>query len=282
MGRDEADGERPPPGAEREGAYRRLFEAGARAFPDLRLSPVTFARHLATREAAGGPIAPAHAADFYLACACVERVRGAVEAFDRAHFGQLAGLLSTLRPSPDLVSEVRQVLSIKLFVEQPGVAPKITEYNGRSALSTWLRVIARRTAIDLLRQRGLTLDRGDAEEEEEDPATADAEGGYLKRRYRQPFNEALRTALAAIAPEQREILRLHFTDGLTLDQLAERFGVHRATIARRLAAAREAIRREARRLIRAELGVTDAELDSLDGMMRSQLDLTLSGHRKSS
>jgi RNA polymerase sigma-70 factor (ECF subfamily) len=138
-----------------------------------------------------------------------------------------------------------------------------------------VRVIALRVAIDLRRQDGVVADPEDAASD--DPATADPELGYMKRRYRQAFNEAFRRAVASLAPEQVELLRLHFVDGLTLDQLATKLGIHRTTVARRVAAAREAIADEARRLLRAELGASEAELESLAGVMRSQIELSLPG-----
>jgi RNA polymerase sigma-70 factor (ECF subfamily) len=108
-------------------------------------------------------------------------------------------------------------------------------------------------------------------------ANMDPETGYLKERYREAFNAAFRGAVAALSGEQRELLRLHFVDGLTLDQLASVAGVHRATIARRIAAAREAVAGEARRLLLAALGASESELESLAGVMRSQIDVTLAG-----
>jgi len=61
----------------------------------------------------------------------------------------------------------------------------------------------------------------------------------------------------------------------TLDALASDLGVHRATVARHLAAARTALRHDARRRLQAALGMTDSELTSLAWFMRSQLDLSL-------
>jgi len=136
-------------------------------------------------------------------------------------------------------------------------------------------VIALRAAIDLRRRNPHAVE--DPPREQEDPATADPETGYLKDRYREAFNTAFRGAVAALGSEQRELLRLHFVDGLTLDQLAARMGVHRATVARRVGAAREAVADEAHRLLHAALGASESELASLAWVMRSQIDLSLPG-----
>jgi len=256
-------------------ALRQLVEEGERAFPELDLAPDVFVRHLAARAPAGAPPPPSRAPDLFLACACATQVRGAVEAFERAHLGAVGAYLARLRPSSEFVDELRQLLREKLFVERNGSPAKIAEYDGKGALANWVRVVAMRAALNL-RQRS---PRGveEAGREREDPATADPEIAYLKRRYGEAFNTAFRGAVAALDHEPRELLRLHFVDGLTLDELAARAGVHRATIARRLAAAREAVADEARRLLRAALGASDAELASLAGIIRSQIELSLPG-----
>jgi RNA polymerase sigma-70 factor (ECF subfamily) len=135
-----------------------------------------------------------------------------------------------------------------------------------------VRVIALRAAIDLVRRDDAVEEPGETPDR---PVTGDPEIDYVKQRYRKAFNEALRDAVAALPPEPRELLRVHFIEGRTLDQLATDAGASRATIARRLVAAREAVADEARRLLRARLNIGEAELASLAGVMRSQLHLSL-------
>jgi RNA polymerase sigma-70 factor, ECF subfamily len=256
-------------------SLRRLFEEGQRAWPGLDLAPEVFVRHLAARTATGEPPAPERAPDLYLACACAAPVRGALEAFDRAHLGVVGTYLARMRPTAAFVDEVRQSLREKFFVVKDGVRPRIAEYDGRGALASWVRVVALRAALDLRRQSPGAAD--DPPPGRDDPATTDLETDYLKQRYREAFNTAIRGAVAALGSDQRELLRLHFVDGLTLDQLAARAGVHRATVARRIAAAREAVAERSRRLLQAALGASESELASLAVVMRSQLDLSLPG-----
>ena len=264
-----------PGDSELEAALRELFVEGAKAWPDLPLSPEAFVCHLASRSA-GQPFdgARVRAADLYLACACATRVRGAVEAFDRCHLSRVGTFVARMRPSAAFVDEVRQVLREKLFVCRDGAAPKIAEYDGRGALASWVRVIAVRAAIDLHRQGDLAAEGRRARPES---GSGDPEVDYLKQRYQKAFNEAFRAALAELDMDARELLRWHFVDGLTLDQLAVKLGVHRATVARRIAAGREAVAVAARSRLRAALGANEAELESLAGVMRSQIELSLPG-----
>jgi RNA polymerase sigma-70 factor (ECF subfamily) len=256
-------------------ALRRLFEAGRQAWPAIELSPEAFVRQLAERGAAG-PLGEVRAADLYLACACAARIPGAIEAFDGEHLRLVGAFLSRLRPSAAFVDDVRQTLREKLFVGKDGAPPRIAEYNGRAAPASWLRVIAVRAAIDL--QRASKDAPAESRDEERPPpgaAGADPEMAFIQQRYRAVFNDALRDAVGALDADHREILRLHFVEGRTLDQLAASLHVHRATIARRLKAAREAVLGQAHRRLEERLGARHAELESLAGVMLSQLDLSL-------
>jgi len=257
-----------------EAALQQLFDEGARAWPGVALAASAFVADLARqarRNTAGLP-PPDRGPDLYLACACAARVPGALEAFDKAHVARIDVYLARLRPTPEFVDEVRQEVRGKLYVGREG-APWIAEYDGRGALASWVRVVAMRTAIDLRRQGG--PEPSSDPRAQHAPSPGDTERDLERERYQLAFREALRGAVLALGPEQRRILRRHFADGATLEALAEELGVHRATVARHVAAARLALRRDARRRLRAALGCPESELESLATALRSQLDLSL-------
>jgi RNA polymerase sigma-70 factor (ECF subfamily) len=72
-------------------------------------------------------------------------------------------------------------------------------------------------------------------------------------------------------------LKLHFHEGVTLDELAQLQGVHRTTIARRIAAARKEIILRGRTQLRERLALSPSELESLMRLMADHLDLSLGG-----
>jgi RNA polymerase sigma-70 factor (ECF subfamily) len=246
-----------------------LFALGRRAWPQVELSLEELGRAFGDRR-----VAEEKAADVFLACACAVRAPGALDAFDRAYLSDVRALIGKLRPSDAFADEVRQALREKLFVGGAGAPGRIAEYNGDGALANWVRVTALRTAIDLQRQHRPPVE---PKRTLEDPARADPELQHVKQRYRKPFNDAFRRALAALTAEQRALLKEHYVDGATLEELAKSLGVHRATAARRLATVRLTVLDEARRILSEELGTTSSELESLVRVMRSQIDLTLSG-----
>ena len=252
-------------------ALRRLFDEGRRAWPGVELGIEVFVGYLAERT--GGPLpSEVRGPDLYLACACLTRGRGAIEAFDRAYLARMGAYLARLGPTPAFVDEVRQELRDRLFLSSDAAPPRIGEYHGKGALANWVRVVALRVAMNLRRQPWPAAgDDGELDRPAPDNPEVDCEEG----RYREAFDEVIRGAVAALDDEQRRLLRRHFADGLTLDALAVELGVHRATIARRLAAARTALRLEARRRLQIALGARESETESLARMMRSRLDLNL-------
>jgi RNA polymerase sigma-70 factor (ECF subfamily) len=262
---------------------RDLLLAAQALHPGIRLDPERFVRHLAHHRPAGplpeGWLDSLCAGDLYLACACAEGVPAAVEALDRLYRAQVGAHLSGMRPTPAFVEDVAQAVLERLLVGVDGSPPRIAEYSGRGAIGSFLRVVTVRLALDVRRRRTEELSE-EAQEREATPgedARVDAEIDLLKRQYAGEFNEAFRAAVGALSGEQRGLLRAHFVEGTTLDQLAAARGVHRATVARWIAAARQEILAGARRQLGERLRVRPAELESLMGLMKSRLDLSLSG-----
>ena len=164
-------------------------------------------------------------------------------------------------------SIARQQLRERLFVEG-----KITQYSGRGALTSWLRVVTVRAASNLRRQ-----DRPHADIDEVVLGTAiDPELDVIRRRYGDTFRTALRDAIAGLDADDRNLIRLHYIDGLNIERIAVVFRVSRATIGRRMIAVRERILGETNRLLRERLNATPSELDSLLRVVRSHLGMSLS------
>lgn len=63
-------------------------------------------------------------------------------------------------------------------------------------------------------------------------------------------NDALREAIFRLPPDQREIVMLHFFEDLSMEQIAERFEVHPATISRHLKKALTSMKRSLKPILR--------------------------------
>ena len=268
-------------------SHLQVVELRARtAWPDLGLPAATFIQHLAERLVLAAGATPGdptalfqaldrlHAGDLYLACACVHGNKAAAAIFSRDYLGQVAHLIAHMRLPKEELEDIRQSLGERMFVGGAEGRPRLLDYSGQGALLSWIRIAALRRALDRRRQQqhlvpaddrraGAVAELGDVQEE------------YLKQRYRQHFEDAMRNALAQLSAEQRSILRLHFLDGLSIDKLGALFKIHRATAARWIAAARRALLLDVRAQLEARLQLTPSEVDSLGKLVRSQLHLSL-------
>ncbi len=106
-------------------------------------------------------------------------------------------------------------------------------------------------------------------------AGVDPEIAYLKEHYRDEFRAAFVFALGTLSERERNVLRQHHIDGLTIDQLGTLYQVHRATAARWVAAARMTLLDQTRGRLVAKLGVAADEVDSIIRLVRSQLDISI-------
>lgn len=254
-------------------ALERALEAACAraraACPDAQVSDGAFARHLGAcvpRPFAVEALERLELGDLRLACACAAGERWALRAFDEQLFRAARGVA---RRSPELADEVCQRLRVRLLVAD-GRPCQLLSYSGRAPLVHWLRVAATREALEAQEVAGPALDEHLAAR-----APGDAPDlALIKERYRRPLGEALRAALAELTPQERNMLRLHLLEGLTIEQVGAHYGVHRSTATRWMTRLRQEVADKVRARLAPVLGTT-AEFDSLLDAVRSQLDVSL-------
>jgi RNA polymerase sigma-70 factor (ECF subfamily) len=259
----------------------RLLQEGRDAWPSLSLPASSFvqhvARHVPERSASEKYLSALHGADLYLACACKDGVPGAVDAFQSCYGDTVEAALRGRNVPPAEREELCQVFWEKLFVGQRGAPAKIGDYAGRGPLGGWVRVAAVRMALNFLEQRRSDpLMVGVQVDEAREPSAPDPELDFLKSHYRGTVHQALKDALAGLEADERNVLRLHFLDGLSIDRIAAVYGVHRATVARWVTRGREALLKGTRQLLTQRLCIDQGEVESILGIVRSQMGLTLS------
>jgi len=221
-----------------------------------------------------GPVdAATHAGDLYLALACAYGIAAALEALEREHLSRIREFAASVDSSPAFVTELSQQLRARVLVGEPGQLPRIASYSGRGSLGAWVRVSAVRLARDIARS-----ERGHAARVERaalEPAAIDPELGYLKQAYGDVVSRAVEGALADLDDESRTLLKLHYVDGLTIEQVGVAFGKSRATSARMLATARMTVVAGIRQRLVTSIGIRADEADSLLAFVRSRLDVSL-------
>jgi RNA polymerase sigma-70 factor (ECF subfamily) len=261
-----------------EPALRELLDGARAAWPTLKVSDADFLAYLAARLPSGeeplAAIRSINAGDLYLACACARGVPGALVQLDRRYLsGVRDALARSLGVSLAFVDDVQQALREKLFIAQGGKPARILSYGGRGSLGSWLRSAAIRTALNLRpAARDEPLDELFSERA---VSSDDQELRLLKTRCRKEFKDAFRKAIAQLGTDEVECLRLNLIEGLSIDRLAELYGISRATAARRLASARKKLMELTKEQLSERLGLSSGEVRSVVGLVRSQLDLSL-------
>jgi len=216
-----------------------------------------------------------HAGEFALAVAAARGSSTAIAQLERTFAGTLDFACRRFAGRGHAEDDLQQILRAKLFVTEPDRPAAISLYNGQGSLESWLRVIATRLFIDLGRRK----DR--ARETAADPSTldmiepSDLELDVIKAEYRSTVAAALDEAARELDSAERHLLRQHLVTGLTIDQLAAVLGIHRATVARRIGRARDALIIRTRELVTEQLALDADELADMFRLVVSKLDLSM-------
>jgi RNA polymerase sigma-70 factor (ECF subfamily) len=153
--------------------------------------------------------------------------------------------------------------------------PKLAQYSGQGPLAAWVRVVVCRMALRAVRAARKEELRQEAHHDERALTSTDVELKLIRSRYRAPFKAAFQRALAELAPAERNVLRLHFVEGLSHREIARLLGVHQTTITRQLARAQQALSARLRQRLKDELNVNPRELASLVRALRSGFEMSL-------
>ena len=261
-----------------EKALARLVEEGHAAWPELPLDPEAFVARLAERSrpaerAALSSLRSIHAADLHLAMACTQGQPVAIAEVTRRLQAESSHLLRSSCRSAALADEALQVLRVSVLVGQGNARAAIDSFSGRGSLASFLRAAAVRTAANLRRREARQV--GAPELCEALASTHDIEIEFIKRRYRDDFASAFAEAIASLSCRERNVLRLHVIDGLNIEEIGKGYHVHRATVARWIARVRDLLLETTRQRLAVRLRLAQSEAQSLLGLLRSQLDLSL-------
>jgi RNA polymerase sigma-70 factor (ECF subfamily) len=256
----------------------RLVACGAAEHPGIAEPPALRQRLAACVTACANDL-EVRAADLYLAAACATGDAIAITRLDASLPTILRPVLARFGVPVCDHAEIVQRVRIALLVRDPTGACCLADYSGRGDLRAYVRSVAVRVVLKRRERETAPASSDDDDLVALLPSTNDSpELALLKQRCRDDVRAGFASALAALTPRERTLLRQHYVDGLTIDMLGPLHQVHRSTCARWLEAARVKILRGVRNHLRAKLGLEGADLESAIAMVRSQLDLSLGRH----
>jgi RNA polymerase sigma-70 factor (ECF subfamily) len=252
------------------------WEAGKTAWPEIALDRDQYEAHV-------DAVDPTHAsrfpADLYLAAACLAKDPQAIAIFDRDVLIAARGAIGAIDGRGDMIDEALQRLRTSMLVGDGG-APRILQYAGRGPLRAWVGIAAARTALMMKRSQKRAKEvLGDDDDWTSSFAmisTNNPELDLLKRQYADAFSQALRDAVGELEPRLKSALKMSYVDGLSIDEIGAVYVVHRATAARWIQRACDEVFARTRALLVERLELSTTELDRMNAMVRSQLDVSLS------
>ena len=256
-----------------------LVQTALEAWPNLALDPELLSRHIlhhASRAADPRRWADElFIEDFALAAACAAGQDDAISTLDHRYNNDLIVWTKRFDGRRYKAEDLRQLFMEKLFV---GPSPRILDYSGQGSLHAWMHVTATRLFIDLgragtQRRREHLVDAPALDVLPHD--AIDLELQFLKREYRAAFQAALRQGAARITPRERTLLRQSYIERMSSDQLGALYGMHRATAARHVQQAREALLSSTREALMNDLKIHRSEFESIMNLIRSRLDVNM-------
>jgi len=256
-----------------DGVITSAWQAGQAVWPGIVIDRAQFAARVADLD---GDAVARFAGDLYLAAACAAGAEGAIEAFERAILPAAVAGVRAIDGDPSFVEETVQRLREHLLV---GDGARLAQYAARGTLQAWVGIAAARTALKAKRSQKRAREVGFDDDSWTGAlaaiSTNDPELELLKRQYAAAFGDALRDAARTLEPRLRSALRMSFVDALSIDEIGAIYSVHRATAARWIRSACDALFDATRTLLADRLQLTPSELDRMTAMVRSQIDVSL-------
>jgi RNA polymerase sigma-70 factor, ECF subfamily len=255
------------------GVLAQALSIAQQTYPSVQFVPDSYVElHQRVTEAA----LQSHGAEVFLAWACATGEPAALRIFDDTILAAGCDAIRTIDSNPVFVDEIRQQVRAHLLVND-GQA-KISTYAGRGALQSWVGVTAVRTALMAKRSQGRKKEVSD-----QDWAgalslasTGNPELDLLKRQHAECFSQALRDTALALEPRLRSLLSMHFSHGLSIDEIGASYAVHRATAARWVTKAREELMIGTKQRLIERLGISETEVVRVAALVESQIDVSLS------
>jgi RNA polymerase sigma-70 factor (ECF subfamily) len=244
-------------------------------YPQLAVDLEEFAEQFEACVRISGGRAAENVEDLYLAFACARQDRQALAILEQRHLSRIRQFIAHMRAQPSFVDEVSQRLRERMLIGAGSREASILGYSGRGPLAAWIRVAAMRQALDLIQQEKAAQQAHEEPEEDLLAATVDPELTAIRERHLPQVREAFHRALASLDARERNLVRLHFVDGLNIGSIGEIFGKSRATIGRMVIQCREKLLGETRRNLQSLTGGSQAEVKSLLRLLSSKLEVSV-------
>lgn len=197
----------------------------------------------------------------------------AIREFETRYLAPVRPTLRAMSIDDADIADIEQAVRIKLLVAEDGGPVRLLEYAGQGKLGGLVRVAAVREALTLLRRRKTTTSEDWLDElssPDDDPALV-----QLKTRHREAFKTAFEEAVRRLEPREHTLLRLHLVRHQSIDQIGAVYGVHRATAARWVDAAKRSLRSLTTKVLAEKFELRGPDLERVVALIESRIELSI-------
>jgi RNA polymerase sigma factor (sigma-70 family) len=209
--------------------------------------------------------------DLYLATACAAGDDDAWVECERAHFGFIRSFARRFLSDAGARDLADQVIA---DLWQRG---KIGSYGGRSSLRTWIGTVVTHAALNARKVSHPVVALDPAEFHHNavgQDARAAASPGPEDTDAARILSDLVSRAVAALPPEEKLLLQLHYEEGLSLEQMEVAVRASKATLSRRLKRTREGLKQALDELAAGTYGASAETIRHRLSLDRVELDLS--------
>lgn len=186
--------------------------------------------------------------DLYLTTACARRSPGHItdnvelqnyealawKTMEISYKSFVCSLVSRLSHGNLAIRDIADSIFAELYLPDSSGLSRIASYDGRSSLSTWLRVVICNWVTDV--QRSIVYSkRTDLELDLPDESAVQKIESVLRvHRYQKALHDSLESAFRLLTLEERLTILWRYQDGLRLGQIARLLGIHQSNVTRQL------------------------------------------------
>jgi len=264
------------------------YSEGRERFGDLGLDLQTYARriyvilqkHLGldpSAEDALSFVRGLHRRDLYLATACAqhsvkpllelgesaadENVSRAWKVLASTYKGFIHDLSRFFFRKGFVAHDLADDILADLFLPDRFGTSRIVSYDGRSSLSTWLRVVISNRAINTQRSGESTQSVELLTDIPDAPALESMDSRLRVQRYHWPLENALNRVCRGLTSRERLILLWRFEDGLQLGQIAKLLRIHQSNVTRQLERLQSKVREQVVSILSEQHGLSLAAIE---------------------
>ena len=199
----------------------------------------------------------------------------AIRTFETRYLVPIRPALRAMKIDDADIADVEQAVRVKLLVGDAARPARLVDYAGQGKLGGLVRVALVREALTLIRNRKATSSSSEdwldeLSSPDDDPALV-----RLKAAHRAAFKAAFEEAVRRLAPRDHALLRLHLVRHQSIDQVGTVYGVHRATAARWIDAAKRSLRSLTTKLLAERFDLRGPELERVVELIESRIELSI-------